>query len=359
MVPHPLPTKLHYRVIHTTSDEEKNTQLIKLLQETRGAGIVYAASIKTVERLHQQLAHAGEQATLLHAQLASRQRKLHQDRFTHGASRIMVATNDFGTGIDKPDVRFVIHYQIPANLETYYRESGRAGRDQETAYCTLLYHLQDKRVQQGFLARRYPDSNEVRIIYTSMQMLSADQAPLTLIRLQKELPQLSASKLQVALRLLCESGFAAQATHLDYRLVKAHAKVKELSGLTEIYQHKISHDREALDRMVFYAQTGFCRVKVMLEYFGQRVGWDHCGQCDNCLKQSAQSLAKTTPRYRQSGQLHAARRSSRPQPHAVGAAVRVPRFGEGRIVAVSGDKVTIVFPNSETRIFLSTYVQPA
>src|SRR4029453_1868604 len=124
-----------------------------------------------------------------------------QDAFMEGSCRVMVATNAFGLGIDKPDIRFVLHYQLPAPLEAYYQEAGRAGRDGETARCTLLFLRGDKAIQQFFMAGRYPGEEDAAAIVRALQESPAQGPAWTLPLLQAKVGR-PKSKLQVALGLL-------------------------------------------------------------------------------------------------------------------------------------------------------------
>jgi len=345
---------LHYRVIAATDESEKLEHAIRLVRETAGSGIIYAATVKAVDEVFGALQLAEESATFYHGQLSAKVRTQNQDAFMSGASRLMVATNAFGMGIDKSDIRFIIHYQLPANLEAYYQESGRAGRDGRPADCILLYHAKDKQVQQFFLARRYPDTSDLGAVHAALQTLASEESPVSLARMHAAMDQVSDIRLQVALKLLKDGGLIAQDENLGYRLLSERARPGKLSELAETYRDKRTLDQEALERMVFYAQTGFCRWKILLEYFGEQVEWSHCGVCDNCRQPPEQALSPEHVRH------HAppASRASKRLPD-VGTSVRVAKYGEGRVVSSAGDKVTIAFPDRQTRTFLSDYVQPA
>jgi ATP-dependent DNA helicase RecQ len=349
---------LRYGVIQATSEDEKIVRAVDLIKQQQGAGIVYAATIKAVEQLQHALVQSGEMPAIYHGQLSVRQRKEFQDQFMQGSSRVMVATNAFGMGIDKPDIRFVIHFQLPGNIEAYYQESGRAGRDREPADCTLLFHAEDKRIQQFFLARRYPEAEELNAVYSSVQALLHDASTAGFEELRAALPELSAKKLQVALKLLKDGGFLTQDNSLRYRQTKAQEKAGDIAQLAGAYREKSRHDRLALERMVFYAQTGFCRWKVMLEYFAEQVEWEHCGHCDNCIRPPEHDLTALPGGHRQ-GRPPAARREDKAPSFSVGSTVRVPKFGEGRVVSVESEKITVVFPDSRKKTFMRDFVKPA
>jgi ATP-dependent DNA helicase RecQ len=347
---------LHYRVQHVTSEDARTATAIRLVTEIDGAGIVYTATIKAAEQLHAALEGAGIDASLYHGKLPARQREETQDSFMRGDCRVMVATNAFGMGVDKRDIRFIIHYQMPANLEAYYQESGRAGRDGESSECILLYHAQDKRIQQFFLARRHPAAEDIDLIYSRLRALAHGREGVALAQLRAEIPSISPNKLQVALKLLSDANIVIQNGDLEYLPGAKAARPQELARLANACAEQDADKREALEQMVFYAQTGFCRWKVMLEYFGEHVEWHHCGTCDNCLHPPEHALAPLSSRQRNTlPEAIVPRNDGKAFPP--GTDVRVPKFGDGQVKSVSGDKVTIVFPNRQTKTFLRDYVE--
>jgi ATP-dependent DNA helicase RecQ len=348
-------SNLHYRVVPATDETEKLSQVTRIARETAGAGIIYVATVKAVDEVYRAFQQAGENVTFYHGQLSAKVRSQNQDAFMSGASRLMVATNAFGMGIDKPDIRFVVHYQLPANLEAYYQESGRAGRDGQAAECVLIYYAKDKQVQQFFLARRYPGVDDLNVIYGALQTLAAENPRISSARLHSALEQVSDNRLQVALKLLKDGGILSQEEGLEYRLLRDKVKASELAALVEVYRDKSARDHEALERMVFYARTGFCRWKTLLAYFDEHVDWAHCSVCDNCRQPPEQALSPEHVRHH----VPPASRAAKPRLPDVGSPVKVAKYGEGRVVSSTGDKITITFPDSQTRTFLRDFVQPA
>ena len=140
---------LYYRVLQPKS---KKAELMALMHEYRGkSGIIYCSTRKDVEAIHELLTAEGYPVTRYHAGLSDSERRINQEAFQKDEMPIMIATNAFGMGIDKSDVRYVIHYSMPGDLESYYQEAGRAGRDGDNAECTLLFGKQDYFTQKYFI----------------------------------------------------------------------------------------------------------------------------------------------------------------------------------------------------------------
>lgn len=346
---------LHYGVRQVSNDGERFEQALALVRASAGVGIVYAATVKAAEAMHRHLQDSGESVSIYHGKLPARQRKANQDAFMGGSCRVMVATNAFGMGIDKPDTRFVVHFQLPANLEAYYQESGRAGRDGEAASCTLLYLADDQRLQRFFLVKSMPTAAELQATYRSAAALLEDGA-VTAARLTAARGELAASKLKICLKLLKDGGLLRQNRALHYLSGRAQPSDGLFDELAEVYAHKHQRDCETLQEMVDYAVSAYCRWKLLLDYFADQVdGFERCCQCDNCRNPPAASVALEAICDDEFG------RPASPTltlPFAVGTAVCVPKYAQGMVQSVAGEQVTIVFPDQVARTFMATFVTP-
>jgi ATP-dependent DNA helicase RecQ len=253
-------------------------------------------------------------------------------------------------GIDKDDVRFVVHYQMPANLETYYQESGRGGRDGKPANCVLLFDRKDKRVQQFFLVRHYPDADELRAVHAAVLALTADGQPASIAGIGRRLPDMNDGSVRVALKLLREAGVLGQNRKFLLHARQEKLEPAMLRDLAAVYQDKQERDREALEALVDYAQSGRCRWRLLLDYFEDDEPWPRCGHCDNCRQSPEQELAEA-------GEITTQPVCAVKLPEiALGSLAEVPKLGRGEVVEVAGEQVTIAFGRDGQKTFLRRYV---
>lgn len=156
-------------VVHTQKEREKIAHVRALAQTHReGSGIIYTSTRKSVEQVAARLREAGLQVVAYHAGMDEAGRDSAQNLFMSGRMQMIVATNAFGMGIDKPDIRFVVHYQMPGSIEAYYQEIGRAGRDGLPARCVLLFNYADKRTQDYFIEGSYPPPETIARVYSAL-----------------------------------------------------------------------------------------------------------------------------------------------------------------------------------------------
>ena len=152
----------------TLRSENKIDRIIELARKLHGSGIIYCATRKHTKQICKYLIEQGIDAHFYHAGLSPEERQAKQNEWMKGETRIIVATNAFGMGIDKPDVRFVLHYDVPENIETYFQEAGRAGRDQNPARAILLYHDNDLVELKEKVKSKFPEIAFIKQVYTAL-----------------------------------------------------------------------------------------------------------------------------------------------------------------------------------------------
>ena len=162
-------TNLHYHVLPTRTDQDKDDMLVQTLREHEGLAVVYASTRRNVERITAELERARIPAAAYHAGLDDAHRHEVQDSFMNEHVRAIVATNAFGMGIDKPNVRLVVHHAMPGTLEAYYQEAGRAGRDGLRSECVLLHAFPDRFTHEFFIKGAYPERPLVEQVYEAMR----------------------------------------------------------------------------------------------------------------------------------------------------------------------------------------------
>jgi ATP-dependent DNA helicase RecQ len=269
-------------VVRAEGEEAKRLKLLERLGSSEGTGIVYTATIKAVTELTEFLLEQGLDVAPYHGRMKAAERAENQDRFMRGELKAIVATNAFGMGIDKADLRFVIHHHLPATLEAYYQEAGRAGRDGLPARCTLLFDPHDKDLHRFFQAGRYPDADHLINAHHALKRLADAPEPPTLAEILAISP-ISKTRLQQALRLFKERGIVRKSGDGRFLLVHRETTPDELERMARTYRDRDEHDRLKQHQMVEYADHRGCRWDYLVNYFGRNEAEsDACGHCDRC-----------------------------------------------------------------------------
>jgi ATP-dependent DNA helicase RecQ len=298
---------LHLSAHHVRNVPDKERELVRAAGELPGAGIVYAATHATAQAAYDALASAGEQVRLYHAGLSGRERRDAATAFLDASARIVVATVAFGMGIDKPDVRWVLHFDPPPSLDAYYQEFGRAGRDGEPSQVGLFYRYEDFDMARHLITRAVPGAPvaQVAAALAAGQRIEPGQRHET-----------------AALARLADLGAAVWQANGDVSWTGTMTVTAALEASEKETEREDEIERTRLTMMRRYADQSGCRRSFLLTYFGQDYPGP-CGNCDNDLTDAGLAPASV--------------------PFPVGARVVSERWGEGTVQRYDGDQVTVLF----------------
>ena len=327
-------TNLSFAVHATVNKEAKLARIGTFLEKEEGTGIIYTASVRSADELYEWLKDHGASVGCYHGKMKLKDRERLQEEFMRGDHKVMIATKAFGLGIDKPDIRFVYHYEFPDSLETYVQEAGRAGRDGLPARAALLYRLEDKRIQTYFMAGRYPHAHEVTAVLEALtpgqnlrheEMEDAEKRPAPMTAFEPEAlsaarvgtdPPATAEDVQASARAIAQAMNKGKALPLSLKIIAQHADVglrrtqvilymladaglvrhvrqgyvlnvsevptaDRITRMLTHYEERAQQDKQRLADMMHYAETAACRMQIMRQYFAEEPGAP-CGRCDNC-----------------------------------------------------------------------------
>ncbi len=274
---------------------------IRAIVGAHKTGIIYCATRKKVESVSETLASWGVKCVAYHGGMADRDRSRAQEIFISRQADVAVATNAFGMGIDRSDVRFVIHYEIPGSVEAYYQEAGRAGRDGEASVCELLFNYADTRTQEFFIDGANPGAATVRTIY--QYLLNEADRDYEVHRTLEEIADAAGVRNSMSVgSALAVLGRGRYIDRFDIpgkrmkgtRLLRPEILAAQLEIDEAAMEEKDRRDREKLKSMVEMCYSRDCRQQWILEYFGEE-GGGVCGTCDMCRDDSAGEARAPTP----------------------------------------------------------------
>ncbi|MET7386903.1 RecQ family ATP-dependent DNA helicase [Streptomyces sp. NPDC005529] len=305
-------------------------------------GIVYAGTRREAEQYAEELGALGFDSAPYHAGMSAAERSRTHDRFQEGELDVVVATSAFGMGIDKPNIRFVLHASVPGSLDSYYQEIGRAGRDGQPSTAILAYRPEDLGVQR-FRTGAHPDPEALGGLIDAVR---EQQGPVTATAL-RERTGLSQTPLTSMLHLLEEAGAVTTEKRGGVRAVPGARRDVCVREAVRIASARVDLERSRVEMMRAYAETSGCRRRHMLGYFGESLAEGDCAGCDTCTR--TQELKETPVR---TGDILSGTGPDPLRPEAAeesntafppGMRVGHSTWGEGQVMSEEGNRITVLF----------------
>lgn len=268
---------IHLSAIPAQGIAEKLGLCKALLEKQQGSGLIYAATRENAEMIAEYLAHEGISIAAYHAGLDPEEKRALQKAFTSSQYRAIAATTALGMGIDKKDLRFIIHFDIPGSITAYYQEVGRAGRDGNRAEGILLYDKADRAVQDYFIDSALPSEEDFKQV---LEVVSKADAPLNLTGI-KRATGLHPTRVTLVIAELIEQNFLSKTSVKGTQVYHNVDGGKSLNLSRYKTQHQVK--TEELNKIIAYAEGNQCRMEVLREALGDLEA-SACGRCDICLK---------------------------------------------------------------------------
>jgi ATP-dependent DNA helicase RecQ len=272
---------LAFDVRKVAGEADKLRQLGDLILKLRRPGIVYCSTVRAVDDLYVALRHGKIPVERYNGKMTTAEREASQASFMQaGRKVVMIATNAFGLGIDKPDIRYIIHWQMPGSPEAYVQEAGRAGRDGKPARCVLLNQPNDVEIQEHFLKEAHPTKSQARMVAEGLYAWSDEGKEVSVRDLAMSLA-LPERRVRVILSVLEAMGVAQEVKAARWQGVEPKPSREQIDKAASVFEARRISDRRRLATLLSYMNTQNCRVQMMREYFGEPKG-EKCGMCDSC-----------------------------------------------------------------------------
>lgn len=268
--------------------DEKIRAIVGLRHQTKGAALVYCSLIQTLKKVSEELRRLGIDHLIYHGDLPGKDRRRNLKSFVTGDGPLMVATPAFGLGIDKENVRLLVHAEMPGSLESYYQEVGRAGRDGQTSQCHLLYDQDDVSIQIEFLKWSHPEPSFIAKVYHLIKDNRGplDQEGFDYLRGQMSFKNRRDFRVESAVRIL-ERWDCVEAADLPFPYLAVREPTQEMFD-SENSESLLKNQNQKLYEMVRFAtRNELCRLLQVYEYFGYTGSARPCGHCDVCLSSVA------------------------------------------------------------------------
>ncbi|SDY67696.1 RecQ family ATP-dependent DNA helicase [Herbiconiux ginsengi] len=368
---------VHLAVVRHESAHEKDRAVLAQVSAAAKPGLVYVATRGETGRMAGELKAAGLRAAAYHGGLGSREHREVHGLFQSDRLDAVVATSAFGMGIDKPDVRFVVHADITDSIDSYYQEVGRAGRDGEPATATLHYRQEDLGLRR-FFAGGAPDGGHVDAVVRSLASrdgaggavddggaggaadgagaggaaddgragTAVDRSADGVERMPHGLPELARATglsdhtVGTVVNLLIEAGLAAERAE-GIALLREVTPEQTRSAVAEAADHRLQIEESRLAMVRAYAETLGCRRQFLLAYFGDELA-EPCGNCDTCESGTAY--------LRHPGASALAESAAAASGFHEGQRVRHAAWGDGEVVRVEPDRLTVFFETKGYRV---------
>ncbi len=292
---------LGFEVQYARNEEQKFARLRKFLESQSGSGIIYVGTRQHTEDVHEFACKFMQKSCCFyHAGLDDADRETAQDQFLSGEIELIVATNAFGMGIDKHNVRFVVHFDLPNSIERYYQEAGRAGRDGNPSQVSLIYCPKDRALQEWFIENDSPSEAELRLLFDAIVAHTSDDwAEIRYDTLARD-TGIHPAKLKVGVEQLEQASGLIRFPDIGSTLnLQPLATTNEKLRLKEILrwnEQRRKGKRQELAQMIRYAEGNACRREALLAHFGDvKIEREYVYCCDNCVISVDNTSSGTQP----------------------------------------------------------------